>query len=344
MPPTQKSASSASESRHHGNSSVSTMKKSSAARSQRPSTHGNSKAARSQSKQPSSSSAASASAAASTVAAASGISTSSGAASGGGDANSESEDSYIAGGGFISEMDEHDSAFDGAMEYDEEDGRSLLGDDFDASSDAPEVREMTVEKRRREFQERLIKLELEFEDNKQTIYNYQMARYKEEMDAILNGAHPDFHDQLEDLADARNVAIANARLYRDYQFECAQGAYELETEMAEEEYMNEREGLREKMLAVIDSKRRALRDDKENLDIANDFALEPTSRAHQTRKLRRRGADNEVGAKNSKKKASQPPAAKWLAVDADALDDLSLMRRAVATGSTTKKTTTVKKK
>ncbi|KAK5815728.1 Sds3-like-domain-containing protein [Linnemannia elongata] len=203
---------------------------------------------------------------------------------------------------------------------------------------------MTVEKRRREFQERLIKLELEFEDNKQTIYNYQMARYKEEMDAILNGAHPDFHDQLEDLADARNVAIANARLYRDYQFECAQGAYELETEMAEEEYMNEREGLREKMLAVIDSKRRALRDDKENLDIANDFALEPTSRAHQTRKLRRRGADNEVGAKNSKKKASQPPAAKWLAVDADALDDLSLMRRAVATGSTTKKTTTVKKK
>ncbi|KAG0067803.1 Sin3 histone deacetylase corepressor complex component SDS3 [Linnemannia elongata] len=344
MPPTQKSASSASESRHHGNSSGSTMKKSSAARSQRPSTHGNSKAARSQSKQPSSSSAAPASAAASTVAAASGISTSSGAASGGGDANSESEDSYIAGGGFISEMDEHDSAFDGAMEYDEEDGRSLLGDDFDASSDAPEVREMTVEKRRREFQERLIKLELEFEDNKQTIYNYQMARYKEEMDAILNGAHPDFHDQLEDLADARNVAIANARLYRDYQFECAQGAYELETEMAEEEYMNEREGLREKMLAVIDSKRRALRDDKENLDIANDFALEPTSRAHQTRKLRRRGADNEVGAKNSKKKASQPPAAKWLAVDADALDDLSLMRRAVATGSTTKKTTTVKKK
>ncbi|KAG0315338.1 Sin3 histone deacetylase corepressor complex component SDS3 [Linnemannia gamsii] len=344
MPPTQKSGSSASESRHHGNSTNSTMKKSSAARSQRgPSTHGNSKAARSQSKQPSSSSAASAAASAAATAGSSGA-MNSGAGAAGGDAHSESEDSYIAGGGFISEMDEHDSAFDGAMEYDEEDGRSLLGDDFDASSDAPEARESTVEKRRREFQERLIKLELEFEDNKQTIFNYQMARYKEEMDAILNGAHPDFHDQLEDLADARNVAIANARLYRDYQFECAQGAYELETEMAEEEYMNEREGLREKMLAVIDSKRRALRDDKENLDITNDFALEPTSRAHQTRKLRKRGADNEVGAKNSKKKASQPPAAKWLAVDADALDDLGLMRKAVATGSTTKKTTMVKKK
>ncbi|KAF9922923.1 Sin3 histone deacetylase corepressor complex component SDS3 [Linnemannia zychae] len=338
MPPAQKSSSSVSESRHHGNSSNSSMKKSSAARSQRgPSSHGNSKGSRSQSKQPSSS--ASGSAAANNT-------TGTGASGAGGEAHSESEDSYIAGGGFISEMDEHDSAFDGAMEYDEEDGRSLLGDDFDGSSDAPDARESGAEKRRREFQERLIRLELEFEDNKQTIFNYQMARYKEEMDAILNGAHPDFHDQLEDLAEARNVAIANARLYRDYQFECAQNAYELETELAEEEYMNEREGLREKMLAVIESKRRALRDDKENLDITNDFALEPTSRAHQTRKLRKRGPDNEVGTKNSKKKTNQPPAAKWLAVDSDALDDLSLMRRAVASGSTSssKKSTTVKKK
>lgn len=65
---------------------------------------------------------------------------SSGTGAAGGDAHSESEDSYIAGGGFISEMDEHDSAFDGAMEYDEEDGRSLLGDDFDASSDGKSCR------------------------------------------------------------------------------------------------------------------------------------------------------------------------------------------------------------
>jgi hypothetical protein len=54
--------------------------------------------------------------------------------------HSDSEDSYTAGGGFISEMDEHDAAFDGAMEYDEDDGRSLLGEDFDASSDGKKER------------------------------------------------------------------------------------------------------------------------------------------------------------------------------------------------------------
>ncbi|KAF9114048.1 hypothetical protein BGX27_000247 [Mortierella sp. AM989] len=256
----------------------------------------------------------------------------------------ESEDSYIAGGGFISEMDEHDSAFDGAMEYDGEDGRSLLGDDFDASSDvAIDTQDTKKEKRARDFQERLLKLELEFEENKQTIFDYQMARYKEEMNAIMNGVHPDFHDQLEDLSEARDITIANARLYRDYQFECAQHAYELETELTEEEYMNEREGLREKMLAVIDSKRRALRDDKESLDITNDFALETTSRATNQRRLRKRGQEPESGSKNSKRKTNAPPAAKWLASDADALDDLSLIRKVVSSG-TAKKSGAVKKK
>ncbi|KAG0053972.1 Breast cancer metastasis-suppressor 1 [Gryganskiella cystojenkinii] len=242
-------------------------------------------------------------------------------------------------------MDEHDSAFDGAMEYDEEDGRSLLGEEFDAGSDvAVEVQENKKDKRRREFQDRLLKLELEFEENKQTIFSYQMARYKEEMNAILNGSHPDFHDQLEDLADAREATITGARLYRDYQFKCAQDAYDVETQLAEEEYKGEREGLREKMLAIIDSKRRALREDKENLDITNDFALEPTSRTHHTRKLRKRGQEAEVGAKNNKRKTAAPPAPKWLAVDADVMDDIGAIRKALVPAGTIKKTGTVKKK
>ncbi|KAF9951170.1 hypothetical protein BGZ65_006130 [Modicella reniformis] len=241
-------------------------------------------------------------------------------------------------------MDEHDSVFDGVIGYEGEDGPSLLGDDFDASSDvAVDTQDHRKEKRTRDFQERLLKLELEFEENKQTIYEYQMARYKEEMNAILNGVHPDFHDQLDDLAKVRDATISNARLYRDYQFECAQQAFELETDLAEEEYMAEREGLREKMLTAIDGKRRVLRDDKENLDITNDFALEPSSRANHTRRLRKRGQETEVGSKNSKRKTNSPQNAKWLASDADALDDLSQIRKVVSSG-TTKKSGAVKKK
>ncbi|KAF9407261.1 hypothetical protein BGZ94_002775 [Podila epigama] len=249
---------------------------------------------------------------------------------------SDSEDSYTPGGGFISEMDEHDSAFEGAMEYDEEDGRSLLGEEFDAGSDVADVQESKKEKRRRDFQERLLKLEAEFDENKHTIFAYQTAKYKEEMNAIMNGFHPEFHDLVEDFADIRDGAIEQARLYRDYQFECAQKAFELETELAEEDYMGEREGLREKMLAVIDGKRRALRDDKESLDITN---------AHHTRKLRRRGQEAEPGAKNSKRsKTLQPPGAKWQAVESDVLDDLGLIRKVTNGQGPTKKSGSVKKK
>jgi len=85
------------------------------------------------------------------------------------------------------------------------------------------------------------------------------------------------------------------------------------------------------MLAVIDAKRRALRDDKENLDITNDFALEPSSRANHTRRLRKRGQETEVGSKNSKRKTNAPPNPKWQAPDADALDDLSSIRKVTPT-------------
>jgi hypothetical protein len=81
------------------------------------------------------------------------------------------------------------------------------------------------------------------------------------------------------------------------------------------------------MLGVIEAKRRALRDDKENLDITTDFALEPSSRANHTRRLRKRGQETEVGSKNSKRKTNAPPNAKWQASDADALDDLSSIRK-----------------
>lgn len=87
------------------------------------------------------------------------------------------------------------------------------------------------------------------------------------------------------------------------------------------------------MLAVIDAKRRALRDDKENLDITNDFALEP-SRANHTRRLRKRGQETEAGSKNSKRKANAPPNPKWQAPDADALDDLSSIRKVTQTHHT----------
>ncbi|KAF9168118.1 histone deacetylase and transcriptional regulator [Actinomortierella ambigua] len=271
-------------------------------------------------------------------------------ASGNPDGVSSGDDSYVPnnelarqGAGGHSEVDERDSAFDGNMEYQEEEARGAQGDEYDVGSDAHEVTEDKAGKRHRDFQDRLLKLELEFEDNKNTIYAYQMARYKEELEAIFSGAHPDFHDKIVDLEETRDSAIEKASLYRDYQNACAQQAYEAEIQNAEEEYMTEREGLREKMLADVEAKRRALREDKENLDIGNDFAIESTTRPHHTRKLRKRGQDTEPGNKGTKRKASQPAGARWQAPESDAMDDMAAIRKVVSSGTVKKQGASKKK-
>ncbi|KAF8935336.1 hypothetical protein BGZ52_012534 [Haplosporangium bisporale] len=156
---------------------------------------------------------------------------------------------------------------------------------------------------RSSVQNRLLKLELELQENKHTLFDYQMARYKEEMHAILSGYHPDYQEQLQDLAAARDSTIEGAKLYRDYQLTSVDQRFAVETEATEAEYKAEREGLRDKMLAIIEAKRRALKEDSDHLDTIN-------------------GLDLEVGNKNKRSKM-WPQVAKWSAPDTEALNDLS---------------------
>ncbi|KAF9381329.1 Sin3 histone deacetylase corepressor complex component SDS3 [Podila verticillata] len=173
---------------------------------------------------------------------------------------------------------------------------------------------------RSSVQNRLLKLELELQENKHTLFDYQMARYKEEMHAILSGYHPDYQEQLQDLAAARDSTIEGAKLYRDYQLTSVDQRFAVETEATEAEYKAEREGLRDKMLAIIEAKRRALKEDNDHLDTINDTSLD-VGRTTQ-RKLRKRGLDLEVGNKNKRNK-TWPQVAKWSAPDTEALNDLS---------------------
>lgn len=119
------------------------------------------------------------------------------------------------------------------------------------------------------------------------------------------GFHPDYQEQLQDLAAARDSTIEGAKLYRDYQLTSVDQRFAVETEATETEYKvsmmfeaffiyfvniffrghygntdsticlsciplkAEREGLRDKMLAIIEAKRRALKEDNDHLDTIN---------------------------------------------------------------------------
>lgn len=84
---------------------------------------------------------------------------------------------------------------------------------------------------------------------------------------ILQGTHPEFVQRLHQIEDERILCIENAKLWQDYQLSCAERLYHLETEQVEQDYISEKEGLRDKMLLQIEHRRRKLKEDRENLTI-----------------------------------------------------------------------------
>ncbi|RUP52403.1 Sds3-like-domain-containing protein, partial [Jimgerdemannia flammicorona] len=132
-----------------------------------------------------------------------------------------------------------------------------------------EVVESKKDKRRREFTERMQRLNQEFMENKERIYTDKLKAFQSELRAIQDGTQPEFLERLADLEDTRDTMIDQKRLFRNFQLECAGNQYELETKQAEEEYMAEKQGLREKMLAGVEERRKKLKEDKDNLDISN---------------------------------------------------------------------------
>ncbi|RUS21242.1 hypothetical protein BC937DRAFT_93233 [Endogone sp. FLAS-F59071] len=124
------------------------------------------------------------------------------------------------------------------------------------------------------------------------IYSDKLKAFQSELRAIQDGTQPEFLERLADLEETREMMIDQKQLFRNFQIECAEKQFELETTQAEEEYMvsqwafkairrrpkfglhsyeiiAEKQGLREKMLAGVEERRRKLKEDKDNLDISN---------------------------------------------------------------------------
>ena len=87
--------------------------------------------------------------------------------------------------------------------------------------------------------------------------------------SVFLGSHEEFEERLFDLEEAKRQAVLSAALFRDYQLEMARKSAQTELQAAEDEYMAEKQGLREKLLASIEERRRQLKDERENLDITN---------------------------------------------------------------------------
>lgn len=78
-----------------------------------------------------------------------------------------------------------------------------------------------------------------------------------------------FVDRLKELERERDDTIDRATMWRDYQLSIAKTLFHQEREQIEQDYLQEKNGLKEKMLQQLEERRKRLREDRETLTIEN---------------------------------------------------------------------------
>ncbi|KAJ3212213.1 hypothetical protein HDU82_003184 [Entophlyctis luteolus] len=196
------------------------------------------------------------------------------------------------------------------------------------------------EKRHREFMDRVELIGREFAESKERIYFEKLAAFKQELRDVQDdqqqhaGTHQEFEERIALLEFERKAAIRKAELFRNYQLECANVIYQVEKEAYDQEYLAEKQGLREKILQQLEDRRKKLKEDRDNFDVTNDFSSD-SNKAIYTRKTTRAQAaklpdDKKDGGRlKPKGKAGGGPSLQIQLKEADVQEDLSAIKRII---------------
>ncbi|OUM59664.1 hypothetical protein PIROE2DRAFT_63627 [Piromyces sp. E2] len=129
------------------------------------------------------------------------------------------------------------------------------------------------EKKYKHYIDKLEQLDNDFIANKEKIYEEKLNKYHEELHKLQEGTHPEFLSKIDKLDKARQETIEYHDYIKDCQIHCTNLIYENEIKAAMDEYMQEVQGLREKMLENIESKKRKLKEESENDIIHGNYYL-----------------------------------------------------------------------
>ncbi|CAG8514452.1 8645_t:CDS:2 [Paraglomus occultum] len=183
-----------------------------------------------------------------------------------------------------------------------------------------------------DINERLYKMNMQLENDKDILYQQYLAQFDKELKEIQDGTNSDFQESLQELIEIRDNTVTKAELYREYLLECVKRMYEAEASQAEEDYSTEKQGLKEKMLAEVEERRRKLKEDKDSYDLLHDVTVETAPRQHSQRKLRGTKAKDEVEPKTKRSKVAGPSVTARL-TDREIEDDLLEMTKAYSSSS-----------
>ncbi|KAI7889758.1 Sds3-like-domain-containing protein [Mucor mucedo] len=146
-------------------------------------------------------------------------------------------------------------------------------------------------KRRKEMTSKMEKLNSDFLDKKEGLYTENLVLINTELKEAHGDTHYQYVEGLRNLEGSRQKMIDDGRLFKEYQKQVTDKQFQLEIYQAQEEYTAETQEIREKLFTILEEKRRKLKEDKDNCDLAYDVVLESQSRLHK-RNLRKRGPEN----------------------------------------------------
>ncbi|ORX95904.1 hypothetical protein K493DRAFT_314767 [Basidiobolus meristosporus CBS 931.73] len=159
----------------------------------------------------------------------------------------------------------------------------------------PGNHETPSERKHHAIRERLTNLKKEFVSTRNGIFAELMSSLENEFRQVFEGEFEEYAEQIEDLEKICEEKILAAQLHRDHHLDQLEKDYEAELERAQQEYLKEKESLKERMLLQIEEKKKKLREDKDQLEINNDIAIEASARVHTTRRHRKRDAQHPEG-------------------------------------------------
>jgi hypothetical protein len=233
-------------------------------------------------------------------------------------------------------------------------GRDNYGDDEGEEDDEEEEEEgyeeedenfigegdEDTERRRREAVQFMGRIEKEFDQLKDRLYVEKLASLNKDIEQLMDGTLPDFNEQLHALERRRKERLKTIESFYEYQLLCLKLRQECEAQQTEQDYVNDRDSLHERMLAALQERKRKLEEEKMNMDISS-MELTAEDRT-QTRKLRRRGMEPLLDAKAVKKKIISGPQFVQQLLDSEILEDLYIIRKSLNPTATRRSTTSKK--
>ncbi|CAH3153622.1 unnamed protein product [Porites evermanni] len=134
----------------------------------------------------------------------------------------------------------------------------------------------------------MAKLEEEFTEMKEQMYQDKLQDYKQQLQNLIGGKHPEYTKRMNKLDMLRSERLLIAEICRKYEIELIEKEYVREQKAAQQEYEQKKVELKETLLNELQEKKKVIESERISMELTGDSVeVKPAV----TRKLRRRPND-----------------------------------------------------